>query len=1179
MPTLFERIQGQADASPILGLVADVESQLSQARTLFETLPSAPDEALSGMLSALGDLPIPQIQVAATIGGRITSLAGNMPDDLGDITGIFDSVLGSLAGSIEVDFVPMLQSILSVISAVDALGNFSFSASVSSERELAAPAGAGAEPGSGGTRDGPVPGGGVGGSRAPADPEVAAARERRVAAAAGAAAGLNLLPTPLTAPTLVQFAAQQLDAMPRDVVQVRRLPFFDEFHHLMQTVVAMQAMDEAALTAHNLASLEGLAQFLHGSFPGYLDAYQAEVDAFRADALLPDLTADLSALKTALTTVTTALTAGDLTPASAELTELDARLTGLAPRLAWLRSAPAAAEVRRLELRTRHLPLELERQMVQMIRVVDPANTAARVAELRAPLERWMAAVPLEQFGADLEEILNQPLRLFDALDAAGVTEALQAPTQAVNDAVTEIESLMTQAATQVSELFHEARTLLDQADPQELLDEMEAAMDEFRLELENAAGELFAPITDAIETALSTLDDAANDFDPSVIIDALSGFLEDVAGIFDEGPVKEALDTLQQGIQSVTASVQAIHFSPVTDLVNDEIEGITAALNAVDPDTLSTEARLALTAAAALLPGDLDPVTDPLVDGFETLVDTVPKPLVQVVLEKVTELRTQVEQFSPAALVGDTLSKPFNDLIDLLDAFDPANLLAPVRTALEGSIAELKDLIDPAAALAPLQNAYDDLLKMVDQLNPAQLVAPVEAALQSAIQTVTDLLPVDEILDVFGSLLDRIQHVLDLVQPLEDGLGVLVDLLNALDDSEQQLRDWLAPVLARVAKITDVAPYQTAATQARDALAASRAADLTTRLDAAWQDLGSELDALDPTHTLEELVELRRLLRADRITNLPDNADKALLESLLPRFEPLGADFAEPLRSLAEWREGLAAARTARAQQAGMWDARHHRAGGPLADLVPDPLTPEALRAAISDALEEEVIVPLGALLQLVHEIGGVARVPLEELLRFITEFRSRAEALLTGPDSLGGLHDGLAEMVALIENVDLEFLTRELDGIFQDVKSKFDILNPEHVAEQVSLTIDTALNAIGIDALLPAGAEESLSATYQQIIDKLRELDPANIVQQAVQPVYDEQVLPSVEKIDITPLLVALLAKLDELKGELETELDTLNRSYGEMIDAIPTIDPSELIGDAVGAIGDAVGGSLGF
>ena len=37
-------------------------------------------------------------------------------------------------------------------------------------------------------------------------------------------------------------------------------------------------------------------------------------------------------------------------------------------------------------------------------------------------------------------------------------------------------------------------------------------------------------------------------------------------------------------------------------------------------------------------------------------------------------------------------------------------------------------------------------------------------------------------------------------------------------------------------------------------------------------------------------------------------------------------------------------------------------------------------------------------------------------------------------------------------------------------------------------------------------------------------------------------------------------LLAKLDELKGELDTELDTVNDSYGEMIDAIPTIDPSE-------------------
>jgi hypothetical protein len=76
-------------------------------------------------------------------------------------------------------------------------------------------------------------------------------------------------------------------------------------------------------------------------------------------------------------------------------------------------------------------------------------------------------------------------------------------------------------------------------------------------------------------------------------------------------------------------------------------------------------------------------------------------------------------------------------------------------------------------------------------------------------------------------------------------------------------------------------------------------------------------------------------------------------------------------------------------------------------------------------------------------------------------------------------------------------------------------------------------------------------------------------------VQPVYDEKVKPNILKLDITPLLDAMLSKLEDLKGELETGLDDVNGKYKEMLDAIPQMDA----GEAIGAAADAIGGAIGF
>ena len=104
-------------------------------------------------------------------------------------------------------------------------------------------------------------------------------------------------------------------------------------------------------------------------------------------------------------------------------------------------------------------------------------------------------------------------------------------------------------------------------------------------------------------------------------------------------------------------------------------------------------------------------------------------------------------------------------------------------------------------------------------------------------------------------------------------------------------------------------------------------------------------------------------------------------------------------------------------------------------------------------------------------------------------------------------------------------------------------------------------ALAALDVQSLLPAAALEAIDASYDGVLATLRGLDPKTIVVQAVQPLYDERVVPLIAAFDLTLVLEALIARLDELKLELGTEFDKVDTAYQRMLGAVPTISLTDI------------------
>ena len=81
--------------------------------------------------------------------------------------------------------------------------------------------------------------------------------------------------------------------------------------------------------------------------------------------------------------------------------------------------------------------------------------------------------------------------------------------------------------------------------------------------------------------------------------------------------------------------------------------------------------------------------------------------------------------------------------------------------------------------------------------------------------------------------------------------------------------------------------------------------------------------------------------------------------------------------------------------------------------------------------------------------------------------------------------------------------------------------------------------------------------------MIDKLRALDPGDLVEDALQPIWDETVLPLLDAFDLTPVFAALIDFLESLKGELSGGLDQVNTAYQSLIALRPAGGASVSVG----------------
>ena len=169
---------------------------------------------------------------------------------------------------------------------------------------------------------------------------------------------------------------------------------------------------------------------------------------------------------------------------------------------------------------------------------------------------------------------------------------------------------------------------------------------------------------------------------------------------------------------------------------------------------------------------------------------------------------------------------------------------------------------------------------------------------------------------------------------------------------------------------------------------------------------------------------------------------------------------------------------------------------------------------------------------------------------------------AILTGPDSLTAIRDAVQELVDRLRTFDLGFLTASLNGVFDNVRGKLDAANPAHLRELVDEVFDDMLAELTLAQILPPADVAALDAAYAEVRDKLKELDPGKLVTEIVQPEFEATIVPLLAAFDLTPVLDALIARLQSLDEELRAEMDRVNEAWQRLRGAIPSISPLDLV-----------------
>ena len=1153
MPNIFENITtalGEVDLDASVSVQVNGMSIIDSE--LIDLIQNPPTE-LSDLKDALAVIPLPPTNSFGNLPAVIESLQQLVPSTLDTVTGGLDNGIQGLGDAIENDMLGLIKPYIDAYNGIKEL--------------LERVPGAGNETGAGGsaptgeegTGEGEGGGGSETGSGEVSTGEITAPSPTGTGLAKVVEA-MNLLPDPFNAENLLQFMLSALNALPRNEIPAGYIPVVDELRNLLETLFEWLTLNGTQIGDRINDTLAATANYVDqcienalGPLQNQLDTFLAELDVIALKTLIENILTEFQNLKTAVE-------AGDLAGIDTAVTNLNSLLSQLNTMLGNIASVFFEGQNEYLLKKYGLLSIELETQIVQLYATLTPPPDANLLKYLGQLANDAYRSKEIDSMMKGINQLFGRVSEVLSALDLSPVAEPIATAAETARGIVDELDNVLIEAVTQVKLLFDEADALIDQVDTEAIADDITTAIESYQEALQDEIDALFDPAKDAITTAVNAIGGAADDFDPKEIIDSLRETIHKLTQVIADPEILGKLNAFKDRLDEIVDEFSQLSFKPVNDVVIEEIGKVKTSLETIDPEELNNLLKIALLAALELLPLEeaLDQIKKELLQRMEQLITDGPVKLLDQIKTLPDKLKTEVRKFSPENLIGDQFSQPFLLLVAEVEKFKPSELFAPIQQFLDSLRSDLQTKASPTQFLAPVITLYDQLVASIDQLNPAGLIGPLQAKIDEIIDAILNAIPIEDFLDAVNKILNQITQIGDVPLVFGDMLNRVSEILHGLDNPEAQIDAWIASIVAKIDTVPDTVTLTANIAQIIAAIDKMRAAAIETRLVPPLQGFIDSLNTLQPQALLTDMIREVRDFPTDLVAGLP-NPQRTAIEALFAGFDPLANEVSAPLAGLQDLLEKLEDIPTNIQEFLADWDVKFHGPHSPLADCFALTVDVSAVKAMLTDALEEDMKQPLLALLGLAEKFAQVVDGFIAVYDPFITEVLAKIFNIFNGPDSIQSISDSLQELIDKIRGFNLDFLVDELNDLFANVKSKFEAISPALLAESLEVAFNEVLSNLSLDTLLPTEQIESLDASFQLIIDKVKALDPKIIVTDVLQPEFDQMVEPYLEVFDLTEIIQKMIDKLKGLDEELDEELERTCDAFLEMLDSVPKIELS--------------------
>ncbi|MEL6863844.1 MAG: hypothetical protein AAFP19_05465 [Bacteroidota bacterium] len=1126
-PNVFSDLNDNIQNGAVDSSLGNQSTAVSNIQTALTDLSSNPSNALSTFSDQLGT---PSIDTTAIDGyaQSISAIQSKMPSDIGNVVQPIADGISGLQGQIQSQLAdslgPTIRSFESTAILVRQFGSSNSSS----------------------------------GSTVSAQPlMVRMMNDPGFASNIGAvSAFIDSFPGPVNVEQMLLAIQRILNVLPRDLLNLPNIPYVDELTQVLETAINWRSAGATQIAGQIEGTLAASSQFINAQIDQYFQPILTPAAQFQSQFNHVQLDSDLQNFVQQLTALRQAIQQNQTAAIQTALSQLPNLQTQVINQLATLQTQYLETSLQGLSQKAQSLPQDLEGMMDHLIRTLAPdSKMASLTITIEDYLNRLNEADFLSQINEPLENMANQIGGVLGQLDLSILQGPIAATATQLSGVVDDLENAKAQVVAAVSLLFDELEALINQIDLRGIIDQITQAIQQIQQQIQTQINQLFAPIRQVISQGIAAIDSAIDSFDPSEIVDSLRGAIQTATGALTNPDVLNQLEQIKGILQEVSEALDNFSFKVVNDLVIEQIDKVTQTLKSIDLSKLNDLLKGSLKIALDIVPKEaaFNALRGELVEKVRLLVEEGPIKLLDEIKDQPALIRQQLEQFSPANLLGDALSQPFNQIIGQMDAFSLDQLLQPAEQAISQVKNQIIAEISPAQLLAPVEAVFNDILSGFDQLNPAGLIAPLQSAITQAIDLVIEVLPVDEFFDLVNEVLSGIQSVFGVISAMKDLMEKLVNFLTNFDQSDAAVDAWVASILSNVDGLTSNTAISNAFDQLRSAIQQTRATDLSNALMPGLDALIQLLTQLSPQSRLNELVLHYQNLRALPLDAL-DGASQAQVQNFLNNFDPLGLAINRPLNGLQQVLDQLLTAQQALVDRWTSWDTVFHAADAPLTTLVPTTLNDASLRQLLSDTISRVVTNPIKALFRLLQPIQQALSILLAPVNRLFTELDNKIGTLINGPASLTAIRDALQALVDKIRSFNLDFLTDELNGVFDQIKSKLEDISPGNLIQSLDQAFQGLLDNLSLSQLLPQSDIDSLNQSFEQVKNKLQQLDPGKLIIDIVQPEFEQTITPFLEAFDLSELLKSLNELLERLQKELDDELKRTQTSFTSMLQAIP-------------------------